>query len=85
MSILNNIGMTVKISEIPEYIVLRFLRGTDWYKKRDTFYGKHIRPWLEWRQTRIFDKMFYRAQCEARLAILAKTMEQAEDKIKESE
>lgn len=79
--ILDNLGMTIKISEIPEYIVLGFLRDTNWYKNKGTFYGKYIRPWLEWRQTRIFDKLFYKAQCEAQLAILAKTMEKAENKL----
>ena len=78
MSLLDMTGMTVEVSSLPESIIVRFLRNTAWDKNKDTFYGKYIRPWMQRKQTRIFDAMYLRAQLDVQMAVMNKVIEEGE-------
>ncbi len=81
VGLLDTMGVTVKISDIPETFVLRFLKSTKWHRDRNTFFGKYIRPWLMRGQTRIFDQLLGEAEHNVKVAFLNKTMIEGEKRI----
>ena len=81
VGLLDKMGIAVEIRNIPETVVLRFLKGTKWYRDRFTFFGKYIRPWLMRGQTRLFDELLSQANRMAQIALMDETIREAEKKI----